>query len=161
MNKVSARTSRDEKYDIFFKVFIEFVKILLLFYVFWFFGCEACGILAPWPRIKPTPPALEGKVSTTGPPGKSPKYDVLSKNFFYLFILFLAVLGLRCCTRAFLWLRRVGATLRCGAQSSHCSGFYCGAQALRAQASVVAACGLSSCGSWALECRLSSCGARA
>ena len=28
-----------------FKVFIEFVKILLLFYVLIFFGCEACGII--------------------------------------------------------------------------------------------------------------------
>ena len=55
-----------------FKIFIEFVTILLLFYVFWFFDCEACGILAPHPGIEPTPPALEGKVLTTGPPGKSP-----------------------------------------------------------------------------------------
>ena len=30
-----------------FKVFIEFVTILLLFYVFCFSGPEACGILAP------------------------------------------------------------------------------------------------------------------
>ena len=37
----------------------------------WFFGPEACGILIPQPGIKPTPPALEGEVSTTGPPGKS------------------------------------------------------------------------------------------
>ena len=34
------------------------------------FGHEACGILAPWRGTKPTPPALEGKVLTTGPPGK-------------------------------------------------------------------------------------------
>ena len=40
--------------------------------MFWFFGGEACGILAPWPGIKPAPPALEGEVFTTGPPGKSP-----------------------------------------------------------------------------------------
>ena len=39
--------------------------------MFWFFGCEACGILAPQPGIEPTPPALEGEVLTTGPPGKS------------------------------------------------------------------------------------------
>ena len=38
---------------------------------FGFFGCEACGILAPWPGIKPTHPALESEVLTTGPPGKS------------------------------------------------------------------------------------------
>ena len=29
------------------KVFIEFVTMLLLFYIFWFFGHTACGILAP------------------------------------------------------------------------------------------------------------------
>ena len=39
--------------------------------MFWFFGQEACGILAPRPGIEPAPPALEGKVLTTGPPGKS------------------------------------------------------------------------------------------
>ena len=37
----------------------------------WFFGCESCGILAAWPRMEPTPPALEGEVLTTGAPGKS------------------------------------------------------------------------------------------
>ena len=41
--------------------------------MFWFFGHEACGILAPWPGIEPTPPALEGEVLTTGLPGKSPE----------------------------------------------------------------------------------------
>ena len=39
--------------------------------MFCFFGCEACGILAPGPGIEPAPPALEGEVLTTGPPGKS------------------------------------------------------------------------------------------
>ena len=39
--------------------------------MFCFFGCEACGILAPQPGIEPTPPALEGEVLTTGPQGKS------------------------------------------------------------------------------------------
>ena len=37
-----------------FKVFIEFVAILLLFYVlFGFFGPKTCGILAPRPGIEP------------------------------------------------------------------------------------------------------------
>ena len=46
-----------------FKVFIEFVTILLLFYilVFW----------PPSPGIEPTPPAQEGEVLTPGWPGKS------------------------------------------------------------------------------------------
>ena len=49
-----------------FKVFIEFVIVLLLFYVlvFWVFG------LAPQPGREPTPPALEGEVLATAPPGK-------------------------------------------------------------------------------------------
>ena len=42
--------------------------------MFWFFGREACGILAPRPGIEPAPPALEGEVPTTGPPGKSLSY---------------------------------------------------------------------------------------
>ena len=57
-----------------FKVFIEFVTILLLFYVFWFFGLETCGVLALRPGIEPAPPALEGEVLTIGPPGKSPLF---------------------------------------------------------------------------------------
>ena len=53
---------------IIFKVFIDFVTILLLLLssdflakiMFWFFGHEACGILAPQLGTEPTPPALEG-----------------------------------------------------------------------------------------------------
>jgi len=52
-----------------FKVFIEFVIKLLLFYVSWFFGHVACGIVVPQPGIET---ALEGKVLTTDPPGKPP-----------------------------------------------------------------------------------------
>ena len=37
--------------------------------MFWFFGHKACGISAPQPGIEPAPPALEGKVLTTEPPG--------------------------------------------------------------------------------------------
>ena len=40
--------------------------------MFWFFGYKACGILAPRPGIETAPPAFEGEVLTTGPPGKSP-----------------------------------------------------------------------------------------
>ena len=54
-----------------FYVFIEFVTILLLFYVLGFFGQEVYVILAPQPGIEPALPALEGGVLTTGPPGKS------------------------------------------------------------------------------------------
>jgi len=54
-----------------YKVFIEFVTILLLFYLGCSFGCEAFGILVPVLGVEPIPPALEGKVLTTGPPGNS------------------------------------------------------------------------------------------
>ena len=49
-----------------FKVFIEFVTVMLLLFMFCFlfifFAQEACGILARWPGFKHMPPALEGKV---------------------------------------------------------------------------------------------------
>ena len=45
-----------------FKVFIEFVTLLLLFYGFWLLGQEACRILVPWPGTEPTLPALKGEV---------------------------------------------------------------------------------------------------
>ena len=63
-----------------FKVLIESVTILLLFYVFRVFAHKACGILAPRPEIEPTPPALEGEVLTTGPPGKSLLVYFLNKQ---------------------------------------------------------------------------------
>ena len=62
-----------------FEVFIEFVTMLFLFYgLFVCFRCKACGIFASWPRIQLALPALEGKVLTTGPPGKSPILKILN-----------------------------------------------------------------------------------
>ena len=58
------------------KVCIDFVTILLLFYVLCFFGHKACGIWAPWPGTEPTLTVLEGEILTTGLPGNS-----LWKNF--------------------------------------------------------------------------------
>ena len=69
----------------FKKVFIEFVTLLLLFYVLIFFCHEAYGMLAPRLGIKPATPALEGEVLPTGPPGKSLiweyKADAAAKAF--------------------------------------------------------------------------------
>ena len=39
-------------------------------FFFFLFGNETCGILAPRAGIKFVPPASEGKVLTTAPPGK-------------------------------------------------------------------------------------------
>ena len=41
------------------------------FLMFWFFGHKTYGISVSRPGIEPTPPALEGKILITGPPGKS------------------------------------------------------------------------------------------
>ena len=38
---------------------------------------EACGILAPRPRIEPVASALQGRFLTTGPPGMSPCLPML------------------------------------------------------------------------------------
>ena len=47
-------------------------------FMFWLFGQKACGIFGPQPEIKPAPPALEGEVLTTGPPGPFLLYNVFS-----------------------------------------------------------------------------------
>ena len=51
--------------------------------MFWFFGHEACGILAPQPGFDPAPPALEGEVLTTGLPEEVP-VDFKSELLFHL-----------------------------------------------------------------------------
>jgi len=71
--------SSDFSFPSFFKIFLmkNSAKSLLnllqycFFFMFWFVGCEACGILAPGQGVEPAPPALEGQVLATGPPGKS------------------------------------------------------------------------------------------
>ena len=37
----------------------------------WCFGHKTREVLAPWSVMEPVPPALEDKVLTTKPPGKS------------------------------------------------------------------------------------------
>ena len=57
---------------LFFKSLLNLLQYCLCFdFFFFFFCCDACGISVPQPGIKPTPPALEGKVLTAGLPGKS------------------------------------------------------------------------------------------
>ena len=88
------------------------------------------------------------------------KWHYFFKKFIYF--LFLGCVGSLLLHAGFLWLRRAGATLCCGARASHCGGFSCwGAWALGARASIIVARRLSSCGSRALGRRLSNCGSRA
>ena len=68
----------------------------------------------------------------------------------YLFILFLAVLGLCCCEWAFSNCGEMRLLSSCGTWAVHCSGFSCcGAPALRHVSTVIAAHGLSKYGTWA------------
>ena len=55
--------------------------------MFWFCGHEACGILVLQPEIEPAYPVLEGKVLTTGPPGKPPHTGVTVSSLEFHFLL--------------------------------------------------------------------------
>ena len=52
--------------------------------MFWFLGCETCGILAPQPGTDPAPHALEIDVLTSGPSGKSPQIFFRLVSVFHL-----------------------------------------------------------------------------
>ena len=84
------------------------------------------------------------------------KFSFLNSSTF-LFFLFLAALGLHCCTRVFSSCGKWGL-LFVVVRGLLIAMAWARAWALGIWASVVAACGLSSCGSRALERRLSSCG---
>ena len=50
------------------------------FFFFFLFGHKAFGILVPWPGIESAATALEGRVLTTGLPGKSQIYEFITLN---------------------------------------------------------------------------------
>ena len=81
-------------------------------------------------------PKLGDGVLTTGPPGS------LWILFFFFFLIFVAVLGLHCCTGFSLVLQSRRPHSGCGAQASCCRGFSCcSAQALGHS-------GFSGCSAW-------------
>lgn len=60
----------EDIFSLFYFLFLKSVLNLLQYCfccVFWSFGPQACGILAPQAETKPTSLALEGGVFTTGP----------------------------------------------------------------------------------------------
>ena len=61
----------------FLKSLLNLLQYLFCF-VFQFLGREACRILTPRSEVKPSAPALEGAVSSTGPPGRSPPVELFS-----------------------------------------------------------------------------------
>ena len=139
--------------DLFF--FNKFIYLIYFFWLHWVF-VAAHGLSL----VAASGPTLRCSARASHCGGSSLFLKVFLK-FIYLFIYF----WMRCvfvAVRGISLVAASGATFRCGAWASHCSGFSCcGARALGARASVVVARGLSSCGSWALELRLSSCGTRA
>ena len=69
-----------------FIVLIEFVTTLLVYFLgFW--GQKAGEILAPWPGIKPAPPALEGSLN------HQISKEVLSRGLYFFFNLFILIGG--------------------------------------------------------------------
>ena len=66
-----------------FKVFIEFVTILLLLFMFWFFGHKACEILVSQSGIKPTPLALEGESPNHWITREIPEVGVSTEYFLF------------------------------------------------------------------------------
>ena len=75
-------------------------------------------------------------------------YKFIYFILFYFILFIFGCIGSSLLRAGFLYLRRVGATLPCGAQPSHCGGFSCcETWALGARASVVVARGLQSPGS--------------
>ena len=52
--------------------FLNWISHNIVCFMFWFFGHKACRVLGSWPGMDHIPPVLEGKILTTGPPGKSP-----------------------------------------------------------------------------------------
>ena len=67
--------------DLFFFFLHLLLNLLRYCFRFMFFDCKAGGIIAPRPEIKPTSPALEGKVPTTGPPGKPHQSQLCWRHF--------------------------------------------------------------------------------
>ena len=75
-------TTKKPSFVFFFKSLLNLLQYCFCF-MFWLFGCDACGIPASRPGIEPALSALEGEVLTTGPPGKSQKPSFfLEKSFF-------------------------------------------------------------------------------
>ena len=70
LGRDSGSSSQDFLMWTIFKVFVEFVTVLLLFRVLVFWPRGMWG-LSSLPGIEYAPPALEGEVLTTGPPEKS------------------------------------------------------------------------------------------
>ena len=55
---------------LFLKSLLNMLQYCFCF-MFWFFGCKACVVLAPQPEIESVPHVLEGEVLSNESQGKS------------------------------------------------------------------------------------------
>ena len=106
----------------------------------WVWLCSVC--LKGHPR-NPDVAKFEGPLSSEPEVSSSSRKHLRFIFNFKKIYLFMAVLGLHCCVRAFSSCCMQGFLSSCGAWASHCSGFSC--------------CGAHTLGTWAkdLRCRLS------
>ena len=120
------------------RVFFFFPLLGFCWVFFFFWLCHmSCMIWAPWPGIQPMSAAGEAWSPSHWTTREFPFLVFLFYlNFIYLF-LFLAELGLRCCTWAFSSCCEQGLLCSYSVWTSYCSGFSCGAQAPGMQASIV------------------------
>ena len=89
----------------------------------------------PGPGLEPMSPALAGGFLTTAPPRKSRCYSFFFFFNYLIIYLFMAVLGLRFCARAFSSCGKRGPLFIAVRGPSHYRGLsHCGAQAPDAQA---------------------------
>ena len=91
-------------------------------------SCSAACRIPPDQGLNPCPLHWQADSQPLRHQGSPPlffKTNLFILLFYLIYLLFLAVLGLRCSARAFLWLKQVGATFHCGARASHCGGFSC------------------------------------
>lgn len=58
------------KFGPFAKSLLHLLQHCFCSTLFFFFGWQACGILALWSGTEPSLPALKGEVVTSGPPGR-------------------------------------------------------------------------------------------
>ena len=79
---------------LFFEPSVNVDVFLIFIYLFW--PCsEACGILVPWPGIKPILLQWKQRVLTTGPPGKSHSRVLLHSGYLEFILIALSMLLFR------------------------------------------------------------------
>ena len=64
-----------------FQVYSKVIQLCIYPFFFLWLQCTACGIVVPWPGIKPGPSAVKAQNLTHWPPGKSPHIHSFTDSF--------------------------------------------------------------------------------